>query len=169
MRPGFIGGMSAANRSASYHMRQAQPRTRFLRPAPSALVQVVEELVQAPPTDEELRVLTDMSAAAETFVDTKVEAQLAGTRLLEQLRTLAAKTNISISDCIMILLTVYQTFLMLHPMQPPPPPPPQITVKVTVPTPAMDTNEIVRQVQERIEQEEGEAPEPSPEGHNKHN
>jgi hypothetical protein len=169
MRPGFIGGMSAANRSASYHIRQAQPRSRILRPAPSALVQVVEELVQAPPTDEELRVLTDMSAAAETFVDTKVEAQLAGTRLLEQLRTLAAKTNISIADSIVILLMVYQTFLMLHPKQPPPPPSPKITVNVTVPTPTVDQNEIVRQVQERIEREQSEAPEPSTEGHNKHN
>jgi hypothetical protein len=126
-------------------------------------VEVVEELVQAPPTDEELRVLTDMSALAETFVETKVEAQLAGTRLLELLRMLRAKSNISILDAIMILIMIYQTYLMLHPQQPAPPPPPEIKVNVIVPTPTVDKDEIVTQVLERIEREEQQTPEPSPE------
>jgi hypothetical protein len=91
-------------------------------PPHAALAQVVEELVQNPPTDDELRVLTDIGTATDTLVIEKVEAQLEGTRILELLRILVAKTNITVPDCIVILLMIYQTYVMLHPPQPEPRP-----------------------------------------------
>lgn len=115
---------------------------------PTALTQVVEELVQNPPTDDELRVLTDIGTATDSLVIEKVEAQLEGTRILELVRILVAKTNITVSDCIVILLMIYQTYLMLHPPQPEPPPAPQVTVNVTV-----DTEEIAQKVAKQLEDE----------------
>jgi hypothetical protein len=78
--------------------------SRVILPPHAALAQVVEELVQNLPTDDELRVLTDIVTATDTLVIEKVEAQLEGTRILELLRLLVAKTNITVSDCIVILL-----------------------------------------------------------------
>lgn len=168
MRPGQIHGANHAAVQASTVRAMAHiPRPRIITPPPGVIAQVVEELATAPPTAEELRVLTDMGTATDTLVVEKIEAQLDGTRLLELVRTLAAKSNISVSDCIVILLMIYQTYLMLHPKQPPaptPPPAPQVTVNVTVPTPTVDTDEIVCEVEKRLEQEREATPEPSP-GH----
>jgi hypothetical protein len=98
----------------------------------------------------------DIGAATDTLVIEKVEAQLEGTRILELLRILVAKTNITISDCIVILLMIYQTYLMLHPPQPAPTPAPEVTVNVTV-----DTDEIAEKVAKRLKDEGiGATPEP---------
>jgi hypothetical protein len=94
---------------------------------------------------EELRVLADLGTAADTLIVEKVEAQLEGTRILELLRMLVAKTNITIADCIVILIMIYQTNLMLNPPQPAPQQPaPQVTVNVTV-----DPHEIAQKVARR--------------------
>ena len=155
-QPGFTN--QAAHRAAQFHQVSGRvSRSRIISPPPSVLAQVVEELIESPPTDEELQVLTDMGTATETLVE--VEAQLEGTRILELLRTLAAKTNISIADCIVILLMIYQTYLMLRPQQPAPPPPPQVNVTVNVPP--VPTDEIVKGIEKRLEQEHC-APTPSP-------
>jgi hypothetical protein len=44
-----------------------------------------------------------MGTATDTLVVENVEAQLEGTRILAILRILVAKTNITVSDCIVIL------------------------------------------------------------------
>jgi hypothetical protein len=122
--------------------------SRVIMPPHAALAQVVEELVQNPPTDDELRVLTDIGTATDTLIIEKIEAQLEGTRILELLRILVAKTNITVSDCVVILLMIYQTYVMLHPPQPEPPPAPQVTVNVTV-----DSDEIAEKVAKRLQDE----------------
>ena len=86
--------------------------------------------------------------ATDTLVVENVEAQLEGTRILALLRILVAKTNITVSDCIVILLMIYQTYVVLHPPQPEPPPAPQVTVNVTV-----DSDEIAQKVTKRLQDE----------------
>lgn len=141
--------VTVANQAAQGAVVRPQTiSTRIIMPPHAALAQVVEELVQNPPTDDELRVLTDIGTATDTLVIEKVEALLEGTRILEFLRILVAKTNITVSDCIVILLMIYQTYVMLHPPQPAPPPTPQVTVNVMV-----DTNEIAEKVAKRLEDE----------------
>jgi hypothetical protein len=151
----LIGPQTAAHQAAfiqlqnDHIIQQNMMRRRLASvPAHAAVAQVAEELVRTPPTDEELRVLTDLGTVTEALVVRKIEAQLEGTRILELLRMLVAKTNITIGDCIVILIMIYQTYLMLNPPQPAPQPAPQVTVNVTV-----DPNEIAREVARRLKQE----------------
>jgi len=141
--------MTVSNQAAQHAVVRPQTiRTRIIMPPHAALAHVVEELVQNPLTDDELRVLSDMGTATDTLVVEKVEAQLEGTRILALLRMLVAKTNITVSDCVVILLMIYQTYVMLHPPQPEPPPAPQVTVNVTV-----DSDEIAQKVAKRLQNE----------------
>ena len=141
--------VTVSNQAAQHAVVRPQTiRTRIIMPPHAALAQVVEELVQNPLTDDELLVLSDMGTATDPLVVEKVEAQLEGTRILALLRILLAKTNITVSDCIVILLMIYQTYVMLHPPQPEPPPAPQVTVNVTV-----DSGEIAQKVAKRLQDE----------------
>jgi hypothetical protein len=136
---GTVGQQAAAHEASlmrlhsDYIVQQNMMNRQLMSmPARAALAQVVEELVKSPPTDEELRTLTDMGVASEALVVKKVQAQVTGSRIVHFIQMLMAKSNLSVADCIMILLMLYQIYLMENPPQPPPPPTPEVTVNVTV-------------------------------------
>jgi ethanolamine ammonia-lyase small subunit len=95
---------SATKERDSLVQQNMMHRMRMAMPARAALAQVVEELVKAPPTDEQLRMLADIGKATDTLVVEKVEAQLEGTRILELLRILLS--NITVAECIIILIMI---------------------------------------------------------------
>jgi hypothetical protein len=135
--------------------------TQFLYPAGieslrPALTEVVGELLRRPPTADELRILTE-DLAQDTQQAEQIEARLEGTRLAELLRVME-RHNVSIPDCIFILLMIVQIYISLHPPQPTPPPAPQVTVNVTNFPPEVPTDEIVDEIVERL-QHERDAPE----------
>jgi hypothetical protein len=81
---GPLNHVTVTNQAAQQAVVRPQTsQSRVIMPPHAALAQVVEELVQNPPTDDELRVLTDIGTATDTLVIEKVEAQLEGTRIPE--------------------------------------------------------------------------------------
>jgi hypothetical protein len=129
-----------------------------LRPA---LVQVVKELVQEPPTDDELQLLTEVASRAEELEPEQIEVKLSGTRLWELLKVLA-RNDVRILNYIMVLLMIYDIFFRPQPT-PPAPPPPQVTVNVTNVPPEVPTDEIVDEIVEQLKHELD-----APEHHPKH-
>jgi len=130
------------------------------------LAQVIEELIESPPTADELRLLTEVAqdAQEQNLEPEQIAARLQDTRLWHLIGVLA-QNDVRILNYIMVLLMIYEIFFKPQPTPPPPPPPPapQVTVQVAVPT-----DEIVKEIEKRLEQEHC-APEPSPEGHVKKN
>ena len=171
MRPGggsYIVNQAAQRvaRSRMYAAQTATRRGRIITPPSAALAQVVEELVQAPLTDEEMRLLTEVASATDVLEVERIGAELQGTRIWEMLRILA-NNDVRILTYVMVLLMIIQLYSDRHSPQttsPPPPPAPQVTVTVTVPV-----DEIVKQIEERLEKEQWADAEPRPEGHSKEN
>jgi hypothetical protein len=114
--------------------------------ARTAITQVVQELVQSPPTEDELRLLAQVAeeACERDLSPTEIESRLRHTRLW-RLLVFLANNDVRIIAYLTLLLMIYQTYLMQNPE---PQPPPQVTVNVTV-----DTAEIAENVAKRLEDE----------------
>jgi hypothetical protein len=91
-----------------------------------ALAEVVHELVQSPPTEDELRLL----AQVQELEPEQIENRLRDTRLWQLLAVLG-RNDVRVLAYLTLLLMIFQTYLMMHPPQAGPPAP-QVTVNVTV-------------------------------------
>jgi hypothetical protein len=134
----------ATHRAAVSHMIAAQAimqRSRMTTPPIAAITQVVEALIEAPPTVEELHLLTEI---ADTADEGEAQLLLQGTRLGDLLRVLA-ENDIRILTYVMALLMIIQLISDRHPPDTSPPPAPKVTVNVTVPA-----DEIAKQIEEEL-------------------
>ena len=157
--PPVITNQAAAHHAARMQMMQASIqvwRSRVIPPPLPALKAVVTELVKAPPTAEELNLLTEVATKAQEqdLTVEQIEALFGDTRLWAQLRALTKDDKRLeliglILSAVMVLLMIYD-ILVKQQAAPPPAPAPTVTVNVTV-----STDEIVKHVEERIEREHG--------------
>src|SRR5215213_7792310 len=92
MRPGggsrIIGQQAAVHRATQHALLSSQTaRSRIISPPRSAIAEITRALIEAPPTDDELRLLIEVTedAKANDLAPEQVEARLAGTRLLQLL------------------------------------------------------------------------------------
>ena len=113
----------------------------------AALAEVVQELVQAPPTEDELRLLTQVAEEAQEqeLELGQIENRLRDTRLWQLLAVLA-RNDVRVLAYLTLLIMIFQTYLMVRPPPQATPHAPQITVNVTV-----DADEIAEKVAKRLE------------------
>jgi len=153
MRPGsFIVGQSAAVRTAIQRHHHTGPvqGSRIITPPRAAIAQVVEELLQAPLTNDELNLLIEVSHEDQPE---QIEARLRDTRLWRLLQDLR-QNDVRILTYVMALLMIVQLISDRNPpKQEPalPPPTPQVTVIVEVPT-----DEIVDEIERRLYERDAE-------------
>ncbi len=133
----------------AYIIQQNMMRRRqVFVPPPAAVAQVVKELVQAPPTADEVQLLTDVARDVEeqNLEPEQIKARLQDTRLWQMLVVLAK--NDQLSNYLLLLAAIVTIWLQLNPPQPPPP---QVTVNLTVEPAPVDTNEIAEKVSKKLE------------------
>jgi hypothetical protein len=156
--PFGVSQMFAAHQASQWNRQQtidtiqaAMQRQRLMLPPHPVMAQLVQEAMQAPPTEDEIRVLAEVIEEAQ-------EQNLAPEQIKTRLRDLApriwqllkviAKNDVRIATDLMLLFVIFDHLVGFFPAQPPTQPAPQVTVNVTV-----DADEIAERVAKRLKDE----------------
>jgi hypothetical protein len=126
-------------------------RRKVFVPPPAAVAKVVKELIQAPPTADEVQLLTEVARDAEehNLAPEQIRARLQETRLWPFVQLLARNEK-RIFNSLMLLAVILTVYLMINP---PPAEPPQVTVNVNVEPAPVDTDEIAEKVSKKLKED----------------